>query len=108
MVSLSDRVILDGVDVTHLVTNWRVDRIGRDVPTVILELVPHMTDVEGVVFEGLANVRIGVEEPGLLSFLNSIDIDQLEKMVLTEGDMSVSPIAGALEILKRLAINATP
>jgi hypothetical protein len=101
------RLMLDGEDITESVKAWRVETIGRDVPTVVLELKADV-DTDDPLFVGLANVRIARDEPGVVDFLNSIDPEELNRASLETGDMSMSPMAAALEVLKGWAVRVHP
>lgn len=102
-VHLSDRILIDGEDVSDQVTAWRLDRVGRDVPTLVLELNAGTT---GPFFDGIANVRVARVDPSVMEFLNAVDPVELEKMIFERDDMDRSPIAVALELLKELAPDA--
>jgi hypothetical protein len=99
--------VFDGEDITKLVSAYRLEAVQGDVPMVILELKPGV-DGSTAVFDGIANIRIGVEGPTPLEFLEAIDPDTLQEQVLTTGDFTKSPIADALDILRDLARKTQP
>jgi hypothetical protein len=106
VVSITDTSLKLGADeISDKVSAWRLDRVGRDVPTLVLELVAH-EDIGLPLFEGYANVRVAMEGPTVEEFLNAVDAGELEAMVLERDDLDRSGIAVALDILREMAPRA--
>jgi hypothetical protein len=99
--------VFDGEDITAMVAAYRLEAVQGDVPMVILELKPGV-DGSTAVFDGIANIRIGVDGPTPLEFLEAIDPEVLQEQVLTTFDSSQSPIACAVDILRDLARKTQP
>ena len=107
-VSITETALKLGADeISDRVSAWRLDRVGRDVPTLVLELAAQDGNADPI-FEGYANVRIATGEPTVEEFLAAIDAETLEREILERDDMDRSPIAVALTILRELAANARP
>jgi len=109
VVELSDRVVVDGTDITDQVSAWRLDRVGRDVPTIVLELNPGVTeDADHVWWIGYANVRVATTGPDIGEFLSALDAEEVERMMLETSDMNESVGAAALRVLRDLASKLSP
>lgn len=109
VIELGENVILiDGVDVTASVSAWRLDRVGNDVPTIVLEMVPGAVDRDTAFWSGYTNVRFATPGIDVSEFLAAVDGEQLTKMMLEEGDMSEDVGPAALRALRGLAQRISP
>ena len=107
VIVFGERLTLDGVDISDSVLAWQLQQVGRDVPTVTLELRPNLAEPDAVLFEGYVNVRIASQGPDLREFLAAVDGEELTRL-MPEGDMSELVGASALRVLRELANKVTP
>jgi hypothetical protein len=100
---LGDHLIIDGVDVTESCLAWQLQQVGRDVPTVTLELRP---GADSVLFNGYANVRVATQGLDAVEFLAAVDAEELEKSMLESIDEPAG--VAALRVLRDLASKLAP
>lgn len=87
------KVAIDGVDITDRLLGLQVSQRARELPTVILDVLPGSGQGPIAELDGLAKVYVATEEdpldpgPAAAAFLAAIDAELLEKAALSRLDL---------------------
>jgi len=95
-------VILDGHDVSTSLSGYALEHRANQPPLLVLYVRP---PVDGVVFDGYAQVAVASETPpgeAIAAFLASVDPTRLQQAALARDDLDGSPTELTTAMLRQL------